>query len=83
MSDKQFRALSSAAVDALGQLFVHGPTWDGDIISKTGRDDLIELGLASRAEGWAFITEKGLRLAISVEVKGRHDQRWYRKQQCL
>jgi hypothetical protein len=33
----------------LAQLVKHGPVWDGDVVSKTARDLLIELGLASRA----------------------------------
>lgn len=34
--------------DALGQLIKSGPIWDGDVISKAARDDLIEWGLAGR-----------------------------------
>lgn len=83
MNDKLPKVLSSAAVEVLGQLFVFGPTWDGDIASKSGRGELFNLKLADRADGWSFLTEAGVRLAISVDVKARHDQRWYRKQQCL
>ena len=35
--------------EALAQLVTQGPVWDGDVISKTTRDRLLTLGLASRA----------------------------------
>ena len=43
------KAMSSGHREVLDQLVSHGPTWDGDIISKCHRDDLLEWGLASRA----------------------------------
>lgn len=42
-------ALESWQRNTLAQLIEHGPIWDGNILSKNGRDDLISLGLASRA----------------------------------
>ena len=44
-----FHAMSSAHKDVLTQLVHQGPVESGDICSKAGRDDLIELGLASVA----------------------------------
>lgn len=41
-------ALSGAAKDTLVCLCKHGPTWDGDVPSKTGRDELLEKGLTSK-----------------------------------
>lgn len=35
-------------------------TWDGDLISKSDRDRLVENGLASRCNGWNIITWKGV-----------------------
>ena len=35
--------------DMLRSLFECGPVWDGDVLSKTSRDRLIELRWASRA----------------------------------
>jgi hypothetical protein len=35
--------------EALGQLVIKGPVWDGDVVSKTARDELLYYGLASRA----------------------------------
>lgn len=34
--------------DTFHALMRHGPVWDGDIPSKTGRDELLTLGLAVR-----------------------------------
>ena len=34
--------------------------WDGYVISKQARDDLVELELATRWNGWQIITQKGL-----------------------
>jgi len=33
--------LYPAAIAVLGQLFVHGPTCDGNVLSKAGRGDLV------------------------------------------
>jgi hypothetical protein len=35
--------------EALKQLVTQGPVWDGDVVSKTYRDGLLEMNLASRA----------------------------------
>ncbi len=37
-------ALSSAAVEMLGQLYTNGPTWDSNVCSKAGRGDLVRAG---------------------------------------
>lgn len=42
-------ALTSAQREVLGQLVRSGPVWDGDVVSKSARDDLLRWGLASRA----------------------------------
>ncbi len=44
-----WHAMPSKCRDVLRQLVENGPVEDGDICSKSGRDDLIEWGLASRA----------------------------------
>lgn len=75
--------LSSAAIDGLGQLFLFGPTWDGNVVSKSGRDELVVNGLAFRYEGWQSLTREGVKLALEMDVKSRYDQKWYRKQQNL
>lgn len=50
--------------DTLLALAKDGPCWDGDVPSKSGRDDLIEHGLAMRVvakgqEGYTALTYKG------------------------
>jgi hypothetical protein len=41
-------ALSKRHREQLAQLVNHGQVWDGDVISKSDRDDLIRWRLASR-----------------------------------
>ena len=36
-------------------------TWDGNLISKQDRTELVKSGLAAKAEGWNFITAEGIR----------------------
>lgn len=79
----EFGELSSAAKDVMMQLFVTGPTWDGNLIAKSGRSELVEHGLAFRLEGFQSLTAEGLSMAISCDVKSWNDQRWYRKQKQL
>lgn len=78
-----FDLLSSGAKDAMMQLFVVGPTWDGNLISKQGRTELVDCGLAFRRDGWQSLTEAGLLMAINADVRRRADDRWYRKQRQL
>lgn len=40
--------MSGAQIDTLIGLVERGPLWDGDVPSKSGRDDLIAAGLAVR-----------------------------------
>ena len=37
-------------------------TWDGNLISKSDRSELVKSGLAARAQGWNFITADGIRM---------------------
>lgn len=41
--------LSAGARETLRCLIYKGPTWDGDVPSKAGRDELLRKGLASKA----------------------------------
>jgi len=43
-----WRGLSGAAKDTLRCLCIKGPTWDGDVPSKSGRDELLEKKLAAK-----------------------------------
>jgi len=72
--------LSSAAVEVLGQLFVSGPTWDGNIASKAGRGELFQAGLVDRYEGFTFLTRDGLVAAVDWNARDHADKRWYKKQ---
>ena len=77
----EWAELSGAAKDVMMQCFVRGPTWDGNVISKNGRGELVERGLARHGYGWCWLTDDGVRMAVEAPVKGWSDQRWYRKQQ--
>lgn len=48
------------------QLFETGPTWDGNLVSKSGRDGLRKRGFADRFEGWNFITLEGVKAALAL-----------------
>lgn len=77
------QSLSPFGIECLGQLFVNGPTWDGNICTKAGRGELFETGLASRVNGFSFLTEEGVRAASEWNVlKDRDDERWYKKRHC-
>ena len=43
------KALTPVHREQLLQLVKNGPVWDGDVISKSHRSDLLDWGLASRA----------------------------------
>jgi hypothetical protein len=40
--------MRGACIDTLVALVEQGPLWDGDVPSKSGRDELIDQGLAQR-----------------------------------
>lgn len=65
-------ALSPQHREQLNQLLHHGPVWDGSVISKSHRSDLIEWGLATRC---CFMGEQGYTaatyLAYTVFKAGR------------
>jgi hypothetical protein len=56
--------MTGAETDTLIALVECGPLWDGDVPSKTGRDSLLEQGLAVRVvvkgeDGWQAATYAG------------------------
>lgn len=79
----RFIDLTSGGRDGMMQLFVTGPTWDGNVISKSGRDELVSHQLAEHRNGWAYLTRAGVELAISDQTKEvvQHwqDRRFYHK----
>jgi hypothetical protein len=52
--------LSSGQREQLNQLLHQGPIWDGNVLSKSARDDLISFGLATRC---CFMGEDGYTVA--------------------
>lgn len=63
---KTLRPLSGGEFDTLWCLFRNGPTWDGNIPSKAGRDDLYERGLIDRHDGWQWLTREGVMLSLGL-----------------
>ena len=45
-----------------------GVVWDGDLLSKYLRDELVGLGLAERINGWNLITAKGVQFLINSGI---------------
>lgn len=78
MSDDLYKS------ETLMQLFVYGPTWDGNLISKDERTALIAAGLASAWNGWNYLTDEGVEAAVAGGLAARHwaDKRWYKKASC-
>jgi hypothetical protein len=50
--------LTAVQLEALWQLRM--TVWDGYLMSKTARDQLVDKGLATRCNGWQFITREGM-----------------------
>lgn len=60
----KLETLGPSGLAMLQQLFMLGPTWDGNIVSKEARAQLVRLGFAYHADGWSFLTEEGVIAAI-------------------
>ena len=71
----QLRPLSGAATDVMYCLFLLGPTEDGNVPSKSGRDDLYSLGLIDRADGWQWLTRDGIMLALGMGLDREKERR--------
>lgn len=74
--------LSHAAVSMIEQLFIAGPAWDGDVCSKSGREELVQAGLAFHDNGWCSLTAEGVRVAVGWNFEAlskRRDRRWIQK----
>jgi hypothetical protein len=70
----QFAALQPIDREVLGQLFLYGPSYDGSIASKVGRDRLRELNLIERGFGWSWLTRAGVEMALCAGQKIAHEQ---------
>lgn len=75
MSIEQLKPLSGAATDVLFCLFMHGPTEDGNVPSKCGRDYLYDIGLIDRADGWQWLTRNGVMLALGKGLDREKERR--------
>lgn len=67
--------LTGAEHDVLWCLFLHGPTWDGNIPSKVGRSNLVENGYAERRDGWNWLTFEGVTLALDMGMGKKKEAR--------
>ena len=55
-------------LEQLKQLF-NGVTWDGDLISKYYRTELVKKGLADQVPGgWNLITAKGVTYLVDLGI---------------
>ena len=68
--------VTSAARDTMRCLFFHGPTLDGDVPSKSGRDELFDLGCIERWNGWQWLTKKGVEFAVNSLLLDRQKEKW-------
>lgn len=77
MTKEPSEQMSHFAWAVLGQL-ARGPCWDGDIISKRGRTELVQFGLAQRQRkddrGLMIneLTPQGLQLAAKLSTETGH-----------
>lgn len=73
--------LSKSHREQLAQLVMRGPVWDGDVISKSTRGDLLQLRMASRAlykgaEGHTVATYFGARVFTNdVRITWRREDK--------
>lgn len=67
--------ISGAERETLWCMFLRGPTWDGDLPSKSGRSDLIDKGYAERGDGWNWLTTTGVLLALELGMGQRKENR--------
>ena len=58
--------MANSRFDQLMQIF-KGCIWDGDLISKSDRDSLVNLGLVEKCTGgWNIITAKGITYLVEL-----------------
>jgi len=78
MTDPVFKIepLTPAEKEVIKCLFFHGPTWDGNVPSKSGRDSLCKRGLAHHEFAFAFLTRDGVQIAVQELGMDREKERW-------
>lgn len=62
------RLLTSDELCVMECLFMHGPTHDGSVPSKRGREGLVKRGLAERFEGFNFLTKDGVAICFDTPM---------------
>lgn len=67
MGDAPVSVLTYHGLESLKCLFVHGPTHDGSVPSKAGRDELVKAGYADRLEGFNFLTREGVAVCVGTQ----------------
>ncbi len=50
-ADEVYRVMPHYLREELSNIVVNGPVWDGDVVSKKGRDELLSLGLIFKTVG--------------------------------
>jgi hypothetical protein len=61
--------------DTLEQLFFNGPTYDGDMVSKSQRDEMTNLGLVCRYDGYQTLTDRGLEICMRLGLDRAKEKR--------
>ena len=74
--------LPANAKETLLCLFLHGPTFDGDVPSKSGRDTLYELGLIDRGDGYQWLTRVGVKLCLELKFAVERSRRRHAEYQA-
>jgi hypothetical protein len=69
--------LGADAKECFLQLFLHGPTEDGNIVSKAGRAELFRRDYARRENGWSYLTTSGIQVALAIGLD-REKDKWER-----
>lgn len=64
--EKLLKQMPSGVHEAVRQMFLDGPVWDGNLVCKTSRTWLVSQGYAERSDGYNFLTAAGVALAVSL-----------------
>ena len=68
--------LDKTAKELVCHMFFDGPVWDGNLISKRARSELVALGLVDQAMGYNFLSVAGVMVACAMgfyeRKTGRH-----------
>ena len=73
-AERKLRAprLTATQLEVLTQM--RKTTWDGYVISKAARDELVNLGLVTRCNGWQVVTREGMAVLDTYGLMA--DDRW-------